>query len=95
MIGATADISGHIEVHVMSMNNGVMKMRSVEGGLAIDPGKPVKPSNGYHLMIMDLKSPLEKGEKLPVTLEFEKAGKVAVRLTCKASAPRGREEGMV
>ena len=75
LIGATADISGHIEVHEMSMNNGVMKMRPVEGGLTIDPGKTVKLSpNGYHLMVMDLKSPLKQGGKLPVTLEFVKAG---------------------
>lgn len=90
LIGATADISGHIEVHVMSMNNGVMKMRPVEGGLAINSGKTVKLSpNGYHLMIMDLKSPLKRGEKLPVTLEFEKAGKVAVTLDVQSVGAQG------
>jgi len=90
LIGATADISGHIEVHEMSMNNGVMKMRPVEGGLTIDPGKTVKLSpNGYHLMIVDLKSPLKQGEKLPVTLEFEKAGKVAVTLDVQGVGAQG------
>ena len=90
LIGATADISGHIEVHEMSMNNGVMKMRPVEGGLTIDPGKTVKLSpNGYHLMVMDLKSPLKQGEKLPVTLEFVKAGKVAVTLDVQGVGAQG------
>ncbi len=79
LIGVTGDISDKIEVHEMSMNNGVMKMRPVEGGLSIDPGKTVKfAPNGYHLMIMDLKSPLKQGEKVPLTLQFERAGKVAV-----------------
>src|ERR1700753_4516454 len=79
LVGVTGDVSPRIEVHEMSMNNGVMKMRPVDGGLTLDPGKTVKLApSGYHLMIMDLKSPLKQGGKVPVTLEFEKAGKVAV-----------------
>ena len=93
LIGVSGDISDKIEVHEMSMNNGVMKMRPVDGGLTIDPGKTVKLApNGYHLMIMDLKSPLKQGGKVPVTLEFAKAGKVAVTLDVQgigAQAPGG------
>jgi copper(I)-binding protein len=75
LVGVSGEVSDKIEVHEMSMNNGVMKMRPVDGGLTIDPGKTVKLApNGYHLMIMDLKSPLKQGGKVPVTLEFEKAG---------------------
>lgn len=49
-----------------------------EKGLVIEPGRlPVTPG-GYHVMLMDLKSPLKQGEKPPITLEFEKAGKVTV-----------------
>ena len=63
----------------MTTANGVMKMRPVEGGLVIDPGKTVKLApGGYHLMMMDLKNPLKQGDKLAITLEFEKAGKVPV-----------------
>src|SRR6185437_16199144 len=81
LVGASADGAGKIEVHEMAMNNGVMKMRPVEGGLPIDPGKTVKLApGGLHLMMMDLKSPLKQGDKMPVTLQFEKAGKVAVSL---------------
>jgi len=93
LVGVSGEISGKIELHEMSMNNGVMKMRAVDGGLAIDPGKTVKLApGGYHLMIMDLKSPLKQGDKIPVTLEFEKAGKVAVTLDVQgvgAQAPGG------
>ena len=77
LIGGSADVAGKVEVHEMAMNNGVMTMRALDKGLAIEPGKSVKLApGGYHLMLMDLKSPLKQGDKLPVTLEFEKAGKV-------------------
>jgi periplasmic copper chaperone A len=96
LIGASADGAGKIEVHEMSMNDGVMKMRPVEGGLTIDPGKTVKLApGGYHLMMMDLKAPLKQGDKLPLTLQFEKAGKVAVTLDVQgigAPAPGGGME---
>jgi periplasmic copper chaperone A len=79
LIGGSADIAGKVQVHEMSMNNGVMTMRPVEGGLVIEPGKTAKLTpGGFHLMLLDLKGALKQGEKLPVTLEFEKAGKVAV-----------------
>ncbi len=79
LIGGSADVAGKVQVHEMSMNNGVMTMRPVEGGLLIEPGKTVKLTpGGYHLMLLDLKGPLKQGEKLPVTLEFERAGKVSV-----------------
>jgi hypothetical protein len=79
LIGGSADIAGKIEVHEMTMKDGVMIMRPVDKGLSIEPGKTVKLApGGYHLMMFDLKGPLKQGEQLPVTLEFEKAGKVQV-----------------
>jgi hypothetical protein len=81
LIGGSADVAGKVEVHEMAMNNGVMTMRPLDQGLTIDPGMTVKLSPvGYHLMLLDLKSPLKQGDKVPVTLEFEKAGKVKVSL---------------
>ena len=55
------------------------------GKLAFAPG-------GYHLMLMDLKTPLKQGDKVPLTLEFEKAGKVTLSLDVQgvgAQAPAG------
>ena len=81
LIGGSGDVAGKIEVHEMAMNNGVMTMRPLDKGLTIEPGKTVKLApGGYHLMIMDLKGPFKQGEQVPVTLEFEKAGKVKVSL---------------
>jgi len=90
LIGASADAAGKVEVHEMAMTDGVMKMRPLEHGLAIEPGKSVKLApGGYHLMIMDLKNPLKEGDKLPVTLQFEKAGKVAVTLDVEGVGAKG------
>src|SRR5689334_22736866 len=92
LIGASAEVAGSVELHEMATTNGVMKMRPVEGGLAIEPGKTVKLApGGYHLMMMDLKSPLKQGDKLPLTLQFEKAGKVAVTLDVQGVGAKGPE----
>jgi copper(I)-binding protein len=95
LTAASADFAGKIEVHEMTTDNGVMKMRPVEGGLTIDPGKTVKLApSGLHLMMMDLKHPLKQGDKLPVTLQFEKAGKVTVTLDVQAVGASGPGGGM-
>jgi periplasmic copper chaperone A len=81
LIGGSAEVSDKIQVHEMAVNNGVMTMRPLDKGLTIEPGKTIKLApGGYHLMLMDLKSPLKQGDKVPVTLEFEKAGKVKLSL---------------
>ena len=60
-------------------------LRPLDNGLTIEPGKTVKLApGGYHLMLMDLKQPFKQGDKVPLTLEFEKAGKVAVALDVQA-----------
>lgn len=93
LVAVTAEIAGKAEVHEMAMDNGVMKMRPLSKGLVIEPGKTVKLApGGHHLMLQDLKGPFKEGEKVPVTLEFEKAGKVAVALDVQgvgAQAPGG------
>jgi hypothetical protein len=93
LVGGSADVAGKFEVHEMAMNNGVMTMRPLDKGLLIEPGKTVKLApGGYHLMLMDLKGPLKQGDKVPVTLEFEKAGKVKVSFDVQgvgAQAPAG------
>jgi copper(I)-binding protein len=90
LIGGSGDIAGKVEVHEMAVNNGVMTMRPLDNGLAIEPGKTVKLApGGYHLMMFDLKGPLKQGEKVPVTLEFEKAGKVNLSLDVQGVGAQG------
>jgi copper(I)-binding protein len=78
LIGGTSDVSNRFEIHEMSMENGVMKMRPV-GGIEIMPGQKVelKPG-GYHVMFVGLKEPFVQGQHVKATLQFEKAGNVAV-----------------
>ena len=90
LIGGSSDVADKVEVHEMTMNNGVMKMRPLDQGLTIEPGKTVKLApGGYHLMLLDLKSPLKRGDKVPITLEFEKAGKVQVSLDVEGVGAQG------
>jgi uncharacterized protein YcnI/copper(I)-binding protein len=85
LIGGSFDGGGHVEVHEMSMADGVMKMRPLADGLEIKPGATVKlEPGGYHLMMMDLVKPLAKGDKVKAHLQFEKAGKVDVELEVNA-----------
>jgi periplasmic copper chaperone A len=79
LIGGSSDTAAKFEVHEMTMDNGVMKMRPIKGGLEIKPGETVefKPE-GLHVMFVGLKKPLKQGDHVKATLEFEKAGKVDV-----------------
>ena len=90
LIGGSADVADKVQVHEMTMNNGVMTMRPLDQGLTIEPGKTVKLApGGYHLMLLDLKSPLKRGDKVPVTLEFEKAGKVKLSFDVQGVGAQG------
>jgi copper(I)-binding protein len=96
LVGGSSAVAGRFEVHSMMMEQGVAKMRPVEGGLEIKPGETVELKPGsFHIMLVDLKQPLEKGQKVKGTLEFEKAGKVDIEFAVEAlgatsSAPGGQ-----
>jgi len=79
LIGGSLPVAGRFEVHEMTVENGVMRMRELARGLEIAPGATIelKPG-GYHAMFMDLKQGLKEGETIKGTLVFEKAGKVEI-----------------
>ena len=79
----------------MLIDGGVMTMRPVRGGLEIKPGESVtlKPESS-HLMLLGLKHPLIEGERVKVTLDFSKAGKVDVEYvigSIGAQSPAARD----
>ncbi|MBZ9934702.1 copper chaperone PCu(A)C [Mesorhizobium sp. BR1-1-16] len=79
LVSATVEIAGRAEIHEMSVEDGVMKMRQVEGGLDIPAhGTVTFDPNGLHLMLLDLKGPLVRGTNVHGSLTFEKAGTVEV-----------------
>lgn len=93
LVSATTEGVKRVEIHEMSMQNDVMKMRELEGGLDIPAGEKVElKSGGYHLMFIEPQKPYKEGETVPVTLEFEKAGKVTIDFPVTAqSGQKGGE----
>jgi periplasmic copper chaperone A len=71
LVEAKSPVAGVVEIHEMSMEKDVMKMRQIPG-LALPAGKAVdlKPG-GYHVMLMDLKAQVKEGDVVPLTLVFE------------------------
>ena len=95
LVGGSSQVAADVEVHEMTMNKDVMVMRPVSGGLTIPPGQSVTlVPGGYHLMLMNLKAPLKQGERVPITLQFEKAGKVDVVLEVRGIGAMGTNSGM-
>ncbi len=92
LVSARSTASDKVEIHEMQMDGSVMRMRELAKGLDIPPGATVmlKPGS-YHIMFMELKAPLAKDAKVPVTLVFEKAGSIDVQLNVQAmgAMPQG------
>lgn len=91
LIAIYSDVADVIEIHSMSMENGVMKMRMLDT-LDLTAGKPTELSpGGFHLMLFDLKKPLTAGKEAHFTLHFKnKAGQektISVTSAIKAEAP--------
>ena len=92
LTGGSISMAGKFEVHEMSMNDGVMKMRALDNGLEIKPGETIelKPG-GYHLMFIDLLAAVKEGDKLEGTLVFERAGTIVLQFdaTAMGAMPTG------
>jgi copper(I)-binding protein len=79
-----------VEVHEMTMDGGVMRMREVKA-IELPKGKTVTlQPGGYHLMLMDLKKPIAVGDVIPLTLVVESGGKQqTVEVKAEARAMSG------
>jgi copper(I)-binding protein len=79
LLSGSTPVAGKFEIHEMSMDKGVMRMRPLPGGLEIKPGQTVelKPQS-FHIMMTGLRQPIEKGKPFKGALVFEKAGAVDV-----------------
>ncbi len=87
LLSAESPVAGHVEIHEMSQDDGVMKMRKVKD-VEIPAGKSVSLNpKSYHLMLMDLKKPLKKGDEFPVSLTFEKTGTIHIETEVQSRAP--------
>jgi copper(I)-binding protein len=85
LVEVKSPLAGVVEVHEMTMDKNVMKMRALPNGLDLPAGKAVelKPG-GYHVMLMDLKQQMKEGDTVPVTLVIEGKDKKRSTLDVKA-----------
>ena len=90
LVSASSPVAKRVEIHTMSMDGNVMKMKEV-GEIELKPDTEIvmKPGEGYHFMLIGLNQRLKAGESFPMTLVFEKAGKVEV--TVKVANKQAKE----
>jgi copper(I)-binding protein len=95
LVGGSSEAGGRFEIHEMKMDGGVMRMRPLRNGIEIKPGETVEFKPGsYHVMFLDLKKPLQQGERFKGTLVFDKAGTVEVEYVVEAmGGPAGGSAG--
>lgn len=93
LLGGTTPAAETVDVHEMKMEGDVMTMRPLKDGLVIPAGETVtlKPG-GYHLMLMKPQKPFKEGERVPLTLRFEKAGEVKVELAVDKPNAMGKDD---
>ena len=94
LLRASTPVAAQVELHTMAVDaHGVMRMREIEGiALAPKTKLQMRPGGPMHLMLIDLKVPLKAGSSFPMTLQFERAGTVEVRVAVEpAGAAPGAE----
>ncbi|HRD46056.1 MAG TPA: copper chaperone PCu(A)C, partial [Caulobacter sp.] len=88
LVSAASPVAGRVEIHESMIMDGKAMMHPRPGGATLPAGaKVVFKPGGWHLMFIGLKQPLKAGETFPVTLTFQKAGKVTVDFAVRAGAP--------
>ena len=79
LIAARADFAAKVEIHEMVLDQDVMRMRALEGGVLIGADEMAElKKGGLHIMLMGLKAPIKMGQNYQIELIFEKAGSVMI-----------------
>ncbi|HUI14396.1 MAG TPA: copper chaperone PCu(A)C [Xanthobacteraceae bacterium] len=98
LTGASSDVADKLQIHEMKVENGVMQMREISGGLPIPAhGSVMLKPGSYHVMLIGLNKPLTAGESFPLKLTFAKAGTISVTVpvqTMGATQDKGNMGGM-
>ena len=85
LLSISSETSARVEMHEMAVTDGVVRMRPLPKGVEIAPGLTAKfEPGGLHIMFVDLKRPLEKGDRIKATLNFEKAGAIEIEFVVEA-----------
>jgi copper(I)-binding protein len=95
LLKASSPAASRTEVHSVTMDGNVMRMREVEAIEVAAKSKVELKPGGYHIMLMELKAPLKAGDTFPLTLTFEQAGDVTVEIMVeKMTGPPAGHGGM-
>jgi len=87
LTSVSGDVAGKVELHTMTMDGNIMRMRRVES-LILPAGKSISVEpGGLHIMLIGLKKPLVEGETFPLHLTFAKAGGVDITVHVQAKPP--------
>ena len=92
LIAAASPVAEKIEIHGIKVVGPGIRMRPMKKGVGLpaDTTVTLRP-RGYHLLMQGLKAPLAKGQRVPVTLTFERAGTRQVELIVESEGPIGEE----
>lgn len=90
LVAAETPRARAVELHEMAMTDGVMRMRPITGGIALPAGQEVRlaPGGGMHLMLIGPQGGFRQGSTVPVTLVFERTGRVDIELFVEAAGAR-------
>lgn len=89
LVSASTPMARGVEFHETTMTDGVARMRPVAGGILIPPGATVRLApGGLHAMLVGPSGALARSTAVPLTLRFERAGEVTVRLAVEAPGAR-------
>ncbi|MGG5810536.1 copper chaperone PCu(A)C [Falsiroseomonas sp. CW058] len=89
LVAAETPAARSVEIHEQRMEEGVMRMRPLPDGVPLPPGETVTLGpGGTHLMLVGPTRALARGERVPLTLRFERAGEVRVELSVEAAGAR-------
>jgi len=88
LLAVQSDVAERIELHTVETENGMARMRKVDG-IAVAAGKKtVLVPGGFHVMFLKLRAPFKAGETVSATLRFERAGDIAIRFTVQPATHR-------
>jgi len=93
LLAVQSPAAERIELHATGNENGVARMRRVDGVEIAADGKATLAPGGHHIMFLKLKEPFKAGTQIPATLTFEHAGQVDVSFEVKPAAYNPEGEG--
>lgn len=71
LIGAQSSIASRVELHTLSEDGGMMRMRRVEGFNVAEDMPLSLDTGGNHLMLFGVTKPLQLGSTVDLVLTFE------------------------